>query len=74
MDSKLGTSQQFALAAQKANCILGCIKRSVTNRSKEMILSLCSALMGASSAEMHGVLHTRETQTCWSTSRGGPQK
>jgi len=38
-------TRKCTLAVQKANHILGCIKRSMASRLREEILPLCSALV-----------------------------
>ncbi|KAK4830959.1 hypothetical protein QYF61_014418 [Mycteria americana] len=45
VDEKLDMSWQHTLAVQKSNCILGCIRRSVASRSREVILPLSSVLV-----------------------------
>ena len=45
VDERFNRTQQCVLAAQKANHILSCIKRSMTSRSREVILPLCSVLL-----------------------------
>ncbi|KAK4805319.1 hypothetical protein QYF61_018182 [Mycteria americana] len=45
VDGKLNMSQQCALAAKRDHCILGCIKHSIANQSKEVDVPLYSALV-----------------------------
>ena len=42
VDDRFTMNQQCALAAKKANGILGCMKRSVASRSWEVLLPLYS--------------------------------
>ena len=44
VDTRLNRSQQGVLAAQKTNCTLGSIEKSVTSRLRKVILPLYSIL------------------------------
>ncbi|RMC06623.1 hypothetical protein DUI87_16061 [Hirundo rustica rustica] len=69
VDESQDMTQQCPLIAQKANCILGCIKSSVASRSK-VILSLYSALVRPHPEyciQVWAPQH-RKTWTCWSRS------
>lgn len=45
VDSRLNLRQLYALAAKKANHVLGCVKHSIARWSKERILPLYLALL-----------------------------
>jgi len=45
VDTSLTISQQCGLEAKKGNGTLGCIRQNIASRLREVILSLCSALV-----------------------------
>jgi len=76
VDEKLNMSRQCALAAQIANCILGCIKSSVASRLREVILPLYSALVRPHlqyCAQLWNPQHKKDMDVL-SGSRGGPRR
>jgi len=45
VDGQLNRSHQCALAAKRANRVLGCIRHSITSQSGQVIVPLCTALV-----------------------------
>ncbi|KAJ7407727.1 hypothetical protein WISP_124849 [Willisornis vidua] len=73
VDEKLNVSQQSVLTAQKANCVLGCIKSSMCGTLREGILPLCSTLVRPHQEcciQLWGH-NARQMWSCWNESRGG---
>jgi len=63
LDEKINISQQCALAAQKANHVLGCSKSSVAIRVREGILPLYSTLLrphGESCVQLWSPQHRKD--------------
>ena len=75
-DGKLNLSQQCALAAQRANRTLGCIRPSTASRAGGGVVPLCSVLCCLTSCTgcSLGCHNVRRTKNCERTPRGGLQR
>jgi len=76
VDNRLAMSQKCALVARNYNGSLGCIKKSMASRSREVILPSTLPWSGFtwSIVSISGVPSTKKTGISWKESRGGPQR
>jgi len=74
VDERLSMSQQYAVTAQKAKCILCCNKNSMASRLREVIMPLFSTLMSPYLEYCIHAPNTRRTLNCWTGSRGRSQR
>jgi len=73
VDNRLTMSQQCALAANKANGMLGCIKKTVASSLREVLLPLYTALMRSrlEYPVQFGLPSSRKMKSHWRGSSGG---
>ena len=62
VDNRLTMCQRCALIAKKANSILGCIRKSVASRLREVILSFYSNLLRSDLEYCSGLLSSKKTE------------
>lgn len=74
VDEKLDVSWKCVLTTQKTKHILGCIKRNMASKLREVVLPLYTALIVQSPPRVQlWNPQNRRTWTCLRGSRGRPQ-